>query len=88
MQIWTKSIWHNHDFSMKNKLENVEKHCKFRHFIVSNAFSKSGFAGQRLCSSCNVRQKSGRWGETDFEKGPVDLFPVEPTDEAFMPRRP
>ena len=30
----------------------------------------------------------GRWGETDQEKGLVDLFPVEPTDEAFMPRRP
>ena len=30
----------------------------------------------------------GRWGKTDLEKGPVDLFPVEPTDETFMSRRP
>ncbi len=27
----------------------------------------------------------GRWGETDSEKDPVDLFPVKPTDEA-LPR--
>jgi len=26
----------------------------------------------------------GRWGEADTEKGPVDLFPAEPTDEAFQ----
>ena len=26
----------------------------------------------------------GRWGEADKEKGPVDLFPAEPTDEAFQ----
>ena len=25
--------------------------------------------------------KCGRWGETETGKGPVDLFPVEPTDE-------
>ena len=25
---------------------------------------------------------SGRWGEVEIEKGPVDLFPTEPTDEA------
>ena len=31
-----------------------------------------------------MNKSSGRWGETDYEKGPVDLFPVEPTDEAFM----
>ncbi len=24
----------------------------------------------------------------ESEKGPVDLFPVEPTDEALVPRRP
>ena len=24
---------------------------------------------------------SGRWGEVEIEKGPVDLFPTEPTDE-------
>ena len=29
----------------------------------------------------------GRWGETGQEKGPGDLFPVEPTDETFMSRR-
>ena len=23
----------------------------------------------------------GRWGEVEIEKGPVDLFPTEPTDE-------
>ena len=23
----------------------------------------------------------GRWGEVETEKGPVDLFPTEPTDE-------
>ena len=33
-------------------------------------------------------ESCGRWGETEIEKDPVDLFPVEPTDEAFMPRRP
>ena len=27
-----------------------------------------------------------RWGETETEKGPVDLFPVEPTDDAAMLR--
>ena len=32
--------------------------------------------------------KCGRWGEVESEKGPVDLFPTEPTDEAFWPRRP
>ena len=25
----------------------------------------------------------GRWGEVEIEKGPVDLFPTEPTDEAI-----
>ena len=30
----------------------------------------------------------GKWGEADQQKGPVDLFAVEPTDEAGMPRRP
>ena len=40
-------------------------------------------------------RESGRWGEADnvyhkvhIEKGPVDLFPAEPTDEPFMARRP
>ena len=23
----------------------------------------------------------GKWGEAEYEKGPVDLFPAEPTDE-------
>ena len=27
---------------------------------------------------------SGRWGEVEIEKGPVDLFPTEPTDEATL----
>ena len=35
-----------------------------------------------LGESHSSAQISGRWGETDKEKGPVDLFPVEPTDEA------
>ena len=26
--------------------------------------------------------RAGRWGEVEKEKGPVDLFPTEPTDEA------
>ena len=25
--------------------------------------------------------QDGRWGEVEIEKGPVDLFPTEPTDE-------
>ena len=33
-------------------------------------------------------RESGRWGEAEKEKGPVDLFPAEPTDEPFMARRP
>lgn len=40
-------------------------------------------------------RESGRWGEADnvhrkmhIEKGPVDLFPAEPTDEPFIARRP
>lgn len=30
----------------------------------------------------------GRWGEADTEKGPVDLFLAEPTDEQPAARRP
>ena len=33
-------------------------------------------------SCCINRLVSGRWGEVEIEKGPVDLFPTEPTDEA------
>ena len=29
----------------------------------------------------------GRWGKTDLEKGPVDLFPVEPTDETYRTKK-
>ena len=29
-----------------------------------------------------LTSKGGRWGEAETEKGPVDLFPAEPTDEA------
>ena len=35
-----------------------------------------------------VTKNSGRWGETDTEKDSGNLFPVEPTDETFMSRRP
>ena len=30
-----------------------------------------------------MTKNSGRWGETDPEKGPGDLFPGEPTDEGI-----
>ena len=30
--------------------------------------------------------KCGRWGEVETEKGPVDLFPTEPTDDAALRR--
>ena len=26
----------------------------------------------------------GRWGEVEIEKGPADLFPAEPTDDALV----
>ncbi len=46
--------------------------------------------GQKLPPGLRTAQdeECGRWGEVDKEKGPVDLFPTEPTDVAFMPRRP
>ena len=28
-----------------------------------------------------LKGQCGRWGEVEIEKGPVDLFPTEPTDE-------
>lgn len=30
----------------------------------------------------SAKPKRGRWGESEIEKGPVNLFPAEPTDEA------
>ena len=34
-----------------------------------------------LPSQLGFGASAGRWGEAEKEKGPVDLFPVEPTDE-------
>lgn len=44
----------------------------------------------RLCHTHFVKDElpRGRWGEVDKEKGPGDLFPTEPTDEAVRLRRP
>ena len=35
------------------------------------------------CSIQKLKELSGRWGEVEIEKGPVELFPTEPTDEAI-----
>jgi len=40
------------------------------------------------CGITSKKNSNGRWGETEREKGSVNLFPVEPTDEALVPRRP
>ena len=45
---------------------------------IDTSASKTKKVGLLTYLSCF---KCGRWGEVEIEKGPVDLFPTEPTDE-------
>lgn len=42
------------------------------------------FVSFQLRHKTNKIMPCGRWGEVEIEKGPVDLFPTEPTDEATL----
>ena len=59
-------------------------------FLPSSAGSHFNHSGRRWGEPerQSVNHSSRRWGEPDQEKGPVDLFPGEPTEGgAVLPLR-
>ena len=56
---------------------------------MAEIFQKKKARNTLFLKYSRLSPQCGRWGETETEKGPVDLFPVEPTDEAtYVARRP
>ena len=64
-------MYYFHSFSPDSSFYSIPSIQVYRTLLYSMLLSHAKFF-------------SGRWGEVEIEKGPVDLFPTEPTDEATL----
>lgn len=71
-----------------NSRETMPNKCSILLYHIYTTFTSKREKAIKMRKTGEAEsEKGGRWGEVEKEKGPVDLFPTEPTDEALVPRR-